>query len=396
MMPSAMVVLDVLVFLIGAVIVWVALADLFVAVVVPRPAYGRTGPIVLIIRWGWRLWCMIGSRLMRIEKREGMLGSFAPLALLVALATWVMLLIFGFGLILWSLRYQLHPTPPDLGTAIYFSAVSLLTIGFGDIVPSGGLARVVVLAEAGSGLGVVALTVSLLFSLYANFQKREVMVITLDALAGVPPSGVVVLENSKRMDMMDHLADVLDEWKVWAAEVLESHLAYPILNYFRSSHDNESWVSALGAVLDASTLLLTTVDEGARGPAKLMYEVGTHLVEDLSHFFNFPHEHTVGVERFEFDQARETLAEAGFRLRPADEAWAQFVAKRERYAAPLNAMAAYWEIPPSRWIGDRYPIRHWQSAHAAGDDGHRRPAGVAFTGPARPASSVEEQLPSKQ
>lgn len=375
---------------------YIALADLFVSVVVPRPAYGRQGPINLIVRSGWRLWCLIGSRLTSIDKREGMLGSFAPLAVLVSLAAWVSLLILGNGLILWSLRYQVHPVPADLGTAIYFSAVSLLTIGFGDIVPAGGAARVFVLIEAGTGLGVVALTVSLLFSLYANFQKREVMVITLDALAGVPPSGVVLLENSKRLEMMDHLADVLDEWKVWAAEVLESHLAYPILNYFRSSHDNESWVSALGAVLDASTLLLTTVDDGARGPAKLMYEVGTHLVEDLSHFFNFAHEHEVGVERFEFDQARETLAEAGFTLRPADEAWAQFVAKRERYAAPLNAMAAYWEIPPSRWIGDRYPIRHWQTAHWAEEAGHRQPSGVAFSASARPASSVEEQLPSKQ
>lgn len=390
MMRPAVVVLDVLSFLIGVVVVWLALADLFVSVVVPRPAYGRTGPISLIVRWGWRLWCLIGGRLLSIDKREGMLGSFAPLALLVGLATWVVMLIVGFGLMLWSLRLQIHPMPADLGTAIYFSAVSLLTIGFGDVVPAGGLARVVVLFEAGTGLGVVALTVSLLFSLYANFQKREVMVITLDALAGVPPSGVVLLENSMRLDMMDHLSDVLDEWKVWAAEVLESHLAYPILNYFRSSHDNESWVSALGAVLDASTLLLTTVDEGARGPAKLMYEVGTHLVEDLSHFFNFPHEHEVGVERFEFDQARETLAEAGYRLRPADEAWAQFAGKRERYAAPLNAMAAYWEIPPSRWIGDRYPIRHWQSGHWSQEDGHRRPAGVAFSASARPAGSPRD------
>ena len=137
---------------------------------------------------------------------------------------------------------------------------ALLTLGFGDIVPVGAVDRTVVMIEAGIGLGVVALTVSLLFSLYAAFQRREVLVITLDASAGSPPSGIGLLENCRWMEMPEHLDEVFRDWKVWSAEVLDSHLAYPILNYFRSSHDNESWVSALGAVLDASTLVLTAVD----------------------------------------------------------------------------------------------------------------------------------------
>ena len=70
-----------------------------------------------------------------------------------------------------------------------------------------------------------------------------------------------------------------------AAAVLESHLAYPMLVFFRSSHDNEAWLNSFGAVMDAAVLVMSTVDDKSEGPAKLMYRVGNHLVEDLSWYF---------------------------------------------------------------------------------------------------------------
>jgi len=145
---------------------------------------------------------------------------------------------------------------------------------------------------------------------------------------------------------------------VWSSEVLESHLAYPILAYFRSSHDNESWVSAIGAVLDATVLVLTTVEDVPRGPAKLMYSVGTHLVEDLSWFFRTSHMHEVGIERFEFDQACERLVTAGFTMTDREIAWGKFSELRSAYAVPLNEMGRYWSIPPTLWIGDRSYLPH--------------------------------------
>jgi len=292
------------------------------------------------------------------------------MAVILLLVVWVLGLMVGFGLMLDAIREQLHPVPAHLGTSFYFSAVSLLTIGYGDIVPVGLAARALALIEGATGLGVVAVVISLLFSLYASFQRREVLIITLDALAGAPPSGVVLLENSLQNDMLDHLAETFDEWKLWSSEVLESHLAYPILAYFRSSHDNESWISAIGAILDATVLVLTTVEEVPRGPAKLMYSVGAHLVEDLSWFFKFSHMHEVGIERFEFDQACERLAEAGYTLTDPEMAWAKFSQLRAAYAIPLNEMARYWAIPPSLWIGDRSYLPHRDGAgrHADHDD----------------------------
>jgi hypothetical protein len=348
--------------LLGAVIVWIVLRDLFVGVVVPRPARGALRPSNLIVRWSWRAWRWIGDLSGDVATREARLGAFAPMSVILLLVVWVLGLIAGYGLVLDALRDQLSPVPTGFGSSLYFSAVSLLTIGYGDIVPVGPAARAIALIEGATGLGVVAVVISLLFSLYASFQRREVLIITLDALAGAPPSGVVLLENSLQNDMIDHLEDTFVEWKGWSAEVLESHLAYPILAYFRSSHDNESWISAIGAILDATVLVLTTVEEVPRGPARLMYGVGTHLVEDLSWFFRFSHLHEVGIERFEFDQACERLTEAGYTLTDPEIAWAKFSELRAAYAIPLNDMARYWSIPPSLWIGDRSYLPHRDAA----------------------------------
>ncbi len=343
---------------VGALLVGVALRDLFVSVVVPRPARGRFRPSTLLTRGTWKVWRALAGRITRGSTREGMLGSYAPLSLIVVLIVWVIGLLVGYGLILHGVREELKPVPADLGSTFYFSGVAFLTIGFGDIVPLGPWARVIALIEGATGLGVVAMVISLLFSLYASFARREMRIITLDAVAGAPPSGVLLLENSMHYDMVSHLDELFHEWKFWSAEVLESHLAYPILNYFRSSHDNESWVSALGAVLDATVLVLTTVEGVPRGPAKVMYMVGTHLVEDLSHFFGFSHEHEVGIERFEFDQACERLARAGYRLAERDSAWTAFSKLRSGYAISLNEMGRYWAIPPALWIGDRSYLPH--------------------------------------
>ena len=347
---------------VGLTLVWIVLRDLFVGVIVPRPARGALRPSNLLVSGSWRAWRWIGNRSTDTITREARLGAFGPAVLILLLLAWVVGLIIGYGLILTAVREQLNPVPADPGTTLYFSAISFLTIGYGDIVPVGPMARGVAIIEGATGLGVVAVVISLLFSLYASFQRREVLIITLDALAGAPPSGVVLLENSLHNDMVQKLEGTFDEWMRWSAEVLESHLAYPILAYFRSSHDNESWISAIGAVLDATVLVLTTVEDVPRGPARLMYNVGTHLVEDLSWFFKTSHMHEVGIERFEFDQACERLAEAGFTMTDPEIAWAKFSKLRAAYAIPLNEMGRYWSIPPALWIGDRSYLPHRESA----------------------------------
>jgi hypothetical protein len=344
--------------LLGLLLIAAVLWDVFQSVVVPRPSAGRFRIARNLVRVTWRAARGIALRMSNPRRRDGILGVYAPALVLVLLAIWVIGLLLGYGLLFHAMRDQLRPQPATFAEAVYAAGTALFTIGFGDFVPVGTTARVLSLVAAGTGLGIVALVITFLFSLYGAFQRREVQVVTLDSRAGAPPSGVAILETYARLGLVDELPDLFAKWELWAAEVLESHVAYPILGFFRSSHDNESWVGSIGAVLDAATLVVTTVEGVPRGHAQLVASMGEHLVEDVSSAFGFQNEPGAGIARLEFDEARQRLAAAGYRLSEADPAWRSFSQRRSHYAARLNLLAELWVSPPSQWIGDRAPLGH--------------------------------------
>jgi len=364
----------------GALVVLVVLRDVFQSVVTPRPVSGRWRLSRFVPLGLWRPWRWAALQLPSVRAREGMLGSFGPLAVLLALGTWVALLVVGYGLLMDAMRDQVRPRPPGFGSSLYFAATSMLTIGFGDFVPTAAATRLVAVVAGATGLGVFAVVITFLFSLFAAFQRREVSVVTLEAAASAPPSGVTLLETHALAHLLGDLPRVFERWQIWAAEVLDSHLAYPVLAYFRSSHDNDSWISSLGAVMDAATLALTTIDVQATpgasdalyGWAKLARAVGGHCIEDLVLFFDLDGDHYVGVELEEYRQARERLQRAGYVLKPEADGWEAFQRLRSEYAGRVNALARHWASPPAQWIGDRSPLRV-RSQH----DGHLAPSPVS-------------------
>lgn len=284
------------------------------------------------------------------------MAMFAPLLISSYLVVWVAMLIFGYGLIFWALRAEIRPHP-DFGSAIYFAASSLLTIGYGDFVPHDPLVRAGSIISATTGLGVVAVVATFLFQTFTAFQRREAFIVTVSERTGAPPSGPEFIGRHVKLGLVSDIDIVLRESQRWIAEVLETHLAYPVLTYFRSSHDDESWVGTLGALLDASTLLITTTDMNNSGQAELVLRAGTHLVHDFTTSFSLEVEDATTVEYEEFAQAYRELAALGIPMQPLEDAWPRFSAKRGQYAGTLDAMARWWRIPPARWIGDRSRIR---------------------------------------
>jgi hypothetical protein len=334
----------------GVMLLIAVMWDLFETIVVPRPTPGVFRLGRYIVRGTWRGVRWIATR--RDGRHERLLGLYAPAATIMLLVTWLGGLVVGYGLVLYGIRDELGPGQVDLGTAIYFGATSVLTLGFGDVIPLGGIARLVVAAAALSGLGVVALVVTFLFSLFGSYQRREVAVVTLQAKAGAPPSAVVLLESLSRLELVDHLPDFFGRWETWIAEVLDSHVAYPLLGFFRSSHDDVSWISALGTVLDTASLVLTTIEGVPRGQAELAKKMGAHLVEDITNL-GFQAKGADGVDRDSFDAVYARLAAVGYQLVPADDAWPRFSRARSSYAERLDAMAAYWAVPAAAWFGGR-------------------------------------------
>lgn len=348
----------------GAALVLWTLNDVFQSVAVPRPTPGFR-PTTILARLTWPTWRAVAER-RPTAARERLLAQYAPLLLVTLLGVWIAGLLLGYGLLFDAMREQIRPTPEDLLDAMYFAGTSLLTVGFGDVIALGPAARALAIVAAASGLGVVALSISFIFSLFANFQRREALVVTLDQRAGAPPSGVLLLQTMATLGTRDAIGPLFAEWERWAGEVLDTHVSYPILAYFRSTHDHESWIGAIGAMLDAATLVSTTMKEGPIGEAYLLCAAGTHLVEDITNFFRLPRDREVGVERAEFDEAHAALAAAGYAMKDADTAWRAFAAARSAYAGSLNALARNWATPPALWINDRSYLPHEPGSELSG------------------------------
>lgn len=343
----------------GIVVILSALNDVFQSVVMPR-ATGRTYRVSFHFwRAAWRLWPRAAWKLFPNDesRREDALAIFAPFMLIALVGLWVMLLILGFALILWGLRAGIVPPNGSFATMLYFAGTSLLTIGFGDVVARGSLPRFVTVLSALGGLSLLSITTTYLFSIFGNFQRRESFVVTTAAHAGTPPNGVNLLALARYSHTQDDLPVLMIDGQRWAASLMESHLAYPVLAFFRSSHDEQSWVGTLGTLLDAATLIVTTIDRVADGQARIFFTVGAHAAYDLARYFRTgENQGGPGIERAEFDVACERLVAAGYGLRDRDEAWSGFAKLRSTYAARLNAMATFFQIPPLQWIGDRSSI----------------------------------------
>jgi Ion channel len=347
--------LSVLSIIFGISIVFGTLNDVFQSVVVPRAVGRRYRYSSYLWRGTWRLWPILAWRVHpeNERKREDFLAAFAPVTLIVMIAMWGAFLALGYGSIVWGLRDHMSPHNESYGSSIYFAATSILTLGFGDIVPEGPWVRFLAVCAGASGLCVVSITTAFLFALFGAFQQREAFVLRLGARAGSPPSGVGLLAIAGYADLCDDLENVMKEAQMWVATLMETHLAYPVLAFFRSSHNDESWIGALGTLLDASVLMMTTI-EGRAGQARILYNIGRHATADLCRYFSLAgSSRTPGVEREEFDRACDRILAAGFTLKNRDEAWKHFSDLRGAYAGELNALSRLFIIPPLQWVGDR-------------------------------------------
>jgi hypothetical protein len=337
----------------GFLILSWALLDVFRTLVMPRSARGRFRLSRILFRPLWRPWRWVGLRRKTAQARERILAAAAPFFFFVLLVGWASLVVFGYALILWSPPFApgLGPANGSFGSALYVSGSCLFTIGFGEEAATGWTRAVLVVAGA-TGLGLFAVVIAYLPVLYQAFNRREVGVLLLDARAGSPASGPELLHRMGSAGVASSLPELFAEWERWVADVLETHMSYPLLAFFRSPHDETSWVTSLGAVLDAATLILTSVDDEPDERARLLYGTGVHAVEDLFYYFRLQERESV-IQREEFEDVLQDMKDDGFSIRPLDEAFARFTEKRAKYASRLDALVVLLAAPPGLWIGDR-------------------------------------------
>lgn len=356
--------MSVLVGLLGAVIVVGTLVELFETIVLPRRVTRRFRMVRLLYR-GLRVPAYrLGQAFPR--RREAILAVFGPLALTVVLVSWVASIIAGFAFLQWSIGSDLSTggqAHMGLGDDLYFSATTFLTLGLGDIAPRGGAARALAALEAAGGFGVLALVIGYLPTLYQAFARRETAVSLLDARAGSPPSAVELVRRYARDGAWEELIAYLKDWESWAADLMESHLSYPMLSYFRSQHDNQNWLAALTTILDTCALLIAGFPQKQHRAVKLTFALCRHFAVDLSQVLFAPPLPPVPERLTELDLARlrTILAESGLTL-PDDEVLLPHLsALRESYEPYVGALADRLMVALPTWLPPDTLTDDWRS-----------------------------------
>ena len=280
--------MNVLSIIAGLVCLSEVLVDAFQTIILPRRASGRLRVSRLFMTATWIPWRAIAGATSNTRRRESFLSYFGPLSLLLLVVVWAVGLIVGFALLYHGLGSPFADSH-SLGeweTDLYVSGTTLFTLGLGDVVPLSVAGRLLVALEGGMGLAFVAGVIGYLPVLYGAFSRREVSIILLDARAGSPPTALELLRRHAGPAGELALQTLLIEWERWSAELLESHISYPQLCFFRSQHDNQSWLSALVAILDTCALLIATVEGEAARQAQLTFVMARHAVLDLAHVFS--------------------------------------------------------------------------------------------------------------
>lgn len=354
---------EIVVAIVGIALIGVVLLDAFETIVLPRQVTGRWRLTRLFYLVTWLPYARVASAF-SAKRRERFLSFFGPLSLLLLLTLWAVLLVFGFAL----LHFADHTvdgqsTLARLGITLYYSGTTLFTLGLGDFTPHTPMARFLTVFETFLGFGFLAVVVGYFPVLYQAFSRREVQISLLDARAGSPPSATELLRRHAGTHEYEEVHDMLRECERWSAEIMESHLSYPVLCFFRSQHDNVSWLSTIATVLDTSALVLVGIDGACQQQSRMTFAIARHAIVDLCQVMNrAPKEHyperLSAADRL---RMRRVLAEAGLVLHDSDDADRRLSELREMYEPYLFAMGELLRMKLPEWIPEGGPD-NWQTS----------------------------------
>lgn len=361
MLPAMLAPENALAALLGAALVLAILWDAFETILVPR----RIGRRMRLTRWfyvsAWRVWRALARRIVTPARREAMLGFFGPLSLLLLLGVWAFGLIVAFALLAMATHGPAE-APRAFTTWLYLSGETFFTLGFGDITPTTAAGRALAVLEAGTGFGFLGTVVGYLPTMYGAFAQRELEISLMDARAGSPPTAAEFLRRTPPSGHGALCDDLLAAWERWAAQLLETHISYPQLAYYRSQHVNQSWLGSLVAILDSTALLLARGKDETATQASLTFAMARHALVDITQVFvhEMPAEREDRLPAAARQLLRERLAPTRGALPDNPEFDQRLDALRLRYEPYAQALAAHllFDLPP--WVHDAPRRDNWQ------------------------------------
>jgi ion channel len=365
-----------LIALIAGLICCLAVAlDAFQTIILPRRPAGRLRITRAFFILTWTPWRALAPRIRNAKAREQVYSVYGPLSLLLLLLVWAMLLLLGFALFFFAMGSPFADAAhleesawlAHFGSDLYVSGTTLFTLGLGDVVPRIWAARALIICESGVGLGLVALVIGYVPVLYQAFSRREVSVALLDARAGSPPTSTELLRRHAFEGGDEALTALLAEWERWSAEILESHISYPILCYYRSQHDNQSWLSALVAILDSCALLISIMEGTPARQAQLTFAMARHALIDLGHVFHVEAKAKIAESRDdrlpaeEFAKLCEVLGDIGMRMCGDTASASRLRTIRVLYEPHAIALSEYLRMSLPTWIPEPNAKDQWRT-----------------------------------
>ena len=374
--------------IIGILFIFVVLWDTFETVVLPRRVTRRLRLVRVFYRLTWPVWKAAVNAMSSRKKQETYLSYYGPLSLPLLLVVWAAFLIIGFGLLYWAPGNAIKTPEGNAGLheCMYFSGTTFFTLGLGDISPITTTARLLVVFEAGMGFAFLALVISYLPALNQSFSRREVTISRMDSRAGSPPTAAEILRRNVLNTTVDPLTQFLREWELWSAELLESHLSYPVLVYFRSQHDNQSWLAALTAVLDTCSFVISSFEGECVRQARLTFAMARHAVVDLALVLRTAPLET-GKNRLpaaDLAVLRSMLTKESIPLLSESESEGRLTELRRMYEPYINALSKRLRLSVPPWITESVRADNWQvsgwekNVSIKVTDGSRRSDGEHF------------------
>lgn len=342
--------MDVAAIVLGFALVAWMLLDSFETLLATGLRPGRWSFTQRFYRLIWRPYRRICVRISDDLKRERWLARFGPASFIALLGAWSVIELVGWGFVWWGLRHSFATPFGDLGSGLYYSGITYLSIGFGDILPASGVVRILTIAEGISGLGTLGLVIGYLPSLYSAYSARERQLLLLDDLTDVRITPVTLV-NSYIRDGGDLTAvyAMFDEWSAWCAETYDSHTSLPILIWFRSKHRGHSWVTGLGVVTDAAIAFIGAVPGADRGPALRLHRQACRLVAGLSQRIGLPPKEVEDLSARWWSVGYSILSQTDIELRTFDDSWVRVRALRRDFHPHMEAFIDELLAPRGFW-----------------------------------------------
>jgi len=357
----------------GAFLIIIILWEAFETVIFPRRVTRRVRLTRIFYRMTWRIWKAAVHLISARRLTESLLSIYGPLSLILLLSLWAFMLILGFGLVHWGAA-TISEDQTSLATNLYFSGTTFFTLGLGDVRPLSPFGRFMTVAEGGTGLGFLALVIGYLPGLNQSFSRREVNISLLDARAGSPPTAAEMLYRHNGEYGMESIREILHDGERWSAELLESHLSYPVLAFYRSQHDNQSWLAALAVILDTSAFVMVGLEGACVRQAQLTFAMARHAVVDLTLIFGvtprWPDPDR--LPPVQLTNLRSRLTAAGLRPRMGDEADQKLMELRGMYEPFLFALSTHFRLALPPWVPESGTADNWQTSVSTPEPGVRR------------------------